>query len=90
MICEDSLCRQLNTCKWDSPVSSVYCGNMYYASPQPQPKLRDMSSEQVEKLSTIIQGLQEEVRNLKSKPIPKTYSPEFIGRRSNANRNKNQ
>ena len=45
MICEDSLCRQLNTCKWDMPVSSVYCGNMHYATPQPQSKLKDMSTD---------------------------------------------
>ena len=90
MICEDSLCRQLNTCKGDMPVSSVYCGNMHYATPQPQSKLKDMSTEKVEKLSVIVQGLLEQVRSLNSKPVPKTYSSEFIGRRSNANRNKNQ
>ena len=49
-----------------------------------------MSTEKVEKLSVIVQGLLEQVRSLNSKPVPKTYSSEFIGRRSNANRNKNQ
>ena len=63
---------------------------MHYATPQPQSKLKDMSTEKVEKLSVIVQGLLEQVRSLNSKPAPKTYSPEFIGRRSNANRNKNQ
>ena len=92
MICNDSLCQQLNTCKWDMPVSSAYCGNMY------SPSLNKSESHVVTGESTgAITSLRREVDELKAeikslnsnKPAyQREYKPEYLGRRRDANRRK--
>tara|TARA_R100001594_G_scaffold16478_4_gene33970 strand:+ start:28579 stop:28815 length:237 start_codon:yes stop_codon:yes gene_type:complete len=34
MNCSDVICQKLMTCKWDSPVSKVYCEAMWYPEPE--------------------------------------------------------
>mgnify|MGYP003147430157 CR=1 FL=1 len=80
MICEDSLCQQLNTCKWDSPVSSVFCGNMY-APAKPEPVIQESKYDISDKLrnledtiSLLTDQLEDAVANI-SKPKENGYQP---------------
>ena len=57
MDCSDSWCRENHQCKWDSPVASVWCGNMYSPHAPQQNNLEKGDASQ-EVLSRILSQLQ--------------------------------
>ena len=74
MICDDSLCQQLNTCKWDMPVGSAYCGNMYSPSTEQVvqssaqvPSFEDHMDRQ--RLMEVVEDLRNEVAYLRRTPL---------------------
>jgi len=93
MICNDSLCQQLNTCKWDMPVSPAYCGNMCSPSLNKSEGhvFTGESTGAITSLRREVDELKAEIKSLNSnKPAyQREYKPEYLGRRRDANRRKN-
>jgi len=73
MICNDSLCQKENTCKWDMPVASAWCGNMYSPSvEQPAPAHVPSFEDRIDRedLMRVVQDLRDEVAYLRRTPLP--------------------
>ena len=76
MLCDDSTCQQLNTCKWDIAVSSTWCGTMYHTKDHsedmvqssPVPSYEDWEDRQ--KLMKIVEELRDEVAYFRRTPLP--------------------
>jgi len=69
MICDDSVCQELMTCKWDMSVASPYCGAIWYPMPEkdkPSPETLELAKERINK----------------ARQSTRRYQEEFYGRRS--------
>ena len=86
MICDDSLCQQLNTCKWDVPVGSAYCGNMYSPSvDQPAPAHVPSFEDRIDRedLMRVVQDLRDEVAYLRRTPLPTSREAQTYKKETN-------
>lgn len=54
MNCPDSVCQQLMTCKWDCPISSVYCDAMWAPKVDTPREPYTYSAESIEERKNII------------------------------------
>jgi hypothetical protein len=66
MDCNDSTCIQLQTCKWDMPVSKSYCSAMWYQEPEKEPVKPVHSYNNVTEMQDAIEELFKETTELKA------------------------
>lgn len=67
MSCADFTCIKINTCKWDSSVSKVYCENTYYPDPEPPQIEREPEVIYVEPQPVVDEPYIPTIKNKKNK-----------------------
>ena len=75
MSCQDATCIELKTCKWDMPISSVWCENTFappvrYEQAEPEPLDEDILLRDISDLEAEVEELK---RKLKQASYQKPY-----------------
>ena len=86
MICDDSTCQILQTCKWDSGVAGPYCGNMYAPSSEPDSDDATVDTVPREQLIAQIEALRKEVRETRDERSQKNAEYEYRSRNNYSER----
>ena len=86
MICDDSTCRILQTCKWDSGVAGPYCGNMYTPSSEPDSDDATVDTVPREQLIAQIEALQKIVHEIRDERSQKNAEYEYRSRNNYSER----
>ena len=86
MICDDSTCQILQTCKWDSGVAGPYCGNMYTPSSEPDSDDATVDTVPREQLIAQIEALQKVVHEIRDERTQKNAEYEYRSRNNYSER----